>query len=213
MFKHTLALVGTSLSVIILSVITLSANAALFYRGNGMIYDDTRDITWLRDANYAKTSGHDPDGKMNWTEAIAWAAGLSYEGYNDWRLPSAGDDPDYGYGIAIGELGAMFYNNLSNTAGQDPINVSFTDAAHGGVTKSFLNVQSDTYWYSQEHSYDTYAWTFLTSNGYQDWLHKGNDYYSWAVRTGDVPPVPVPEAAWLFAAALLGLAGVMRRRC
>ena len=46
MFKHTLALVG-------LSLITLSANAALYDRGNGLIYDDVLDITWLQDANYA----------------------------------------------------------------------------------------------------------------------------------------------------------------
>ena len=38
MFKHTLALVG-------LSLITLSANAALYDRGNGLIYDDVLDIT------------------------------------------------------------------------------------------------------------------------------------------------------------------------
>ena len=57
MFKHTLALVG-------LSLITLSANAALYDRGNGLIYDDVLDITWLQDANHAKTSGYDRDGRM-----------------------------------------------------------------------------------------------------------------------------------------------------
>ena len=48
MLKQTLALVG-------LSVLTLSANAALYDRGNGLIYDDILDITWLQDANYAAT--------------------------------------------------------------------------------------------------------------------------------------------------------------
>ena len=53
-----------------------------------MIYDDDLDITWLQDANYAQTSGHDADGRMSWDNAVAWADGLSYEGYNDWRLPT-----------------------------------------------------------------------------------------------------------------------------
>ena len=37
-------------------------------------YDTELDITWLADANYAKTSGHDADGQMNWMNANAWAA-------------------------------------------------------------------------------------------------------------------------------------------
>ena len=76
MLKHTLALMG-------LSLIILSANAALIDRGGGMIYDDQLKITWLQNANYAKTNSHDSDGKMNWYEARTWAANLSYDGYND----------------------------------------------------------------------------------------------------------------------------------
>ncbi len=33
------------------------AQAALFDRGGGMIYDDVLDISWLQDANYTQTSG------------------------------------------------------------------------------------------------------------------------------------------------------------
>ena len=40
-----------------LSVAALSAQAALVARGGGMIYDTTRNITWLADMNYARTSG------------------------------------------------------------------------------------------------------------------------------------------------------------
>ncbi len=77
MLKQTLALVG-------LSVVTLSANAALYDRGNGMIYDDVLDITWLQDANYAQTSGFDADGRMDWVTASSWAMGLSFGGFTDW---------------------------------------------------------------------------------------------------------------------------------
>lgn len=45
------------------------ANATLYDRGGGLIYDDVLNITWLQDANYA-------DGKMTWADADAWADGL-----------------------------------------------------------------------------------------------------------------------------------------
>ena len=42
--------------------------AALFDHGNGLIYDDVLDITWLQDANYEQTSSNDADGRMNWVD-------------------------------------------------------------------------------------------------------------------------------------------------
>ena len=65
-----------------------TAQAALIDRGGGLIYDTTLNITWLRDANYAKTSGYDTDGKMSWYEATAWAEQLIYGKIEDWRLPN-----------------------------------------------------------------------------------------------------------------------------
>ena len=97
-------------------VVSSSSHAALYDRGNGLIYDDVLDITWLQDANYAQTSGYESDGYMNWLDASAWAAQLEYGGYDDWRLPSVGNTPTWGFNVTTGELGHMFYNNLSNTA-------------------------------------------------------------------------------------------------
>ncbi|MDG1773237.1 MAG: VPLPA-CTERM sorting domain-containing protein [Oceanicoccus sp.] len=224
MFKHTLALVG-------LSLITLSANAALYDRGNGLIYDDVLNITWLQDANYAYTSGYaaanavgsphsgstniQADGRMGWGAAKTWADQLSYGGYDDWRLASAGNSPTYGYDVTTGELGHMFYNNLGNTAATSILgNVSFTDATLGGGTQSFVNVQSDAYWLGEEYAPDIgHALAFNTNNGHQHTNGKWYSHYSWAVRAGDVSSVPVPAAAWLFGTALLGLAGVKRKHC
>ena len=80
---------------------TGAADATLINRGGGLIYDDVLKITWLQDANYAKTqydnSGGalgDADGLMNWGTANTWAANLSYDDsvrgvvYDDWRLPT-----------------------------------------------------------------------------------------------------------------------------
>ncbi len=66
-------------------------------------------ITWLKDANYAKTSGYGADGGMDWSAANAWAAGLGYFDsvrnvtWTDWRLPT------------VGPVGAAFdYNESTN---------------------------------------------------------------------------------------------------
>ncbi len=55
-------------------------HAALYDRGNGMIYDDNLNVTWLDAIN----------GKMTWADANNWVNQLnlfSYGGYSDWRLP------------------------------------------------------------------------------------------------------------------------------
>ena len=63
-------------SLIFLLLLSFNATAALYDRGNGLIYDDVLDITWLQDATYAQTSGYDSDGKMNWNDANNWVNAL-----------------------------------------------------------------------------------------------------------------------------------------
>lgn len=115
------------------------ANGTLIDRGNGLIYDSIRNITWLNDANYAQTSGYAYDldyfknnywnrmgdsgsGKMTWCEAVAWIDYLNrsrHGGFTDWRLPKILDDREYvygydgttsgGYNITTSEMGHMYY--------------------------------------------------------------------------------------------------------
>ena len=133
--------------------LTGSAHAALQGRDlNGSAgsfeayYDTVLDITWLADANYAKTSGYDADGLMNWAAANTWAANLSFynpltnQTYADWRLPTVSPvngsslnynftndgSTDYGFNISKpgttfagstgSEMAYMYYNNLGNPA-------------------------------------------------------------------------------------------------
>jgi hypothetical protein len=227
MIKQALALVGLTLS--------LSANAGLIDRGNGLIYDDVLNITWLQNANYAQTSGYaaananggrnssptniQADGSMGWVAANAWAAQLSYGGYDDWRLASANlidaNSPcgsydgscDDGYNNTTGELGHMFYNNLGNLSPRDTnaarqsgfgvTNSSFTDG-DSGDSVSILNLQNNIYWLGEEYAPDTggAAWGFDTREGFQSSFGKDGSIYSWAVRTGDVTPVPAPAVTW-----------------
>ena len=48
----------------------------LIDRGRGFLYDVERDLTWLQDTNYARTTGRSSDGQMTWDEAKAWVARL-----------------------------------------------------------------------------------------------------------------------------------------
>lgn len=84
-----------------------SASASLIDRGGGLIYDDVLKVTWLQDANFAKTSGYNGDGRMSWGEAISWVADLEYYDsvrgvtYDDWRLPKINLSGGVGFSYPI----------------------------------------------------------------------------------------------------------------
>jgi hypothetical protein len=222
------------LNILTVLIISLSgvAQATLVDRGNGMIYDDVLDVTWLQDANYAKTSGYDADGQMNWAAANAWVEQLAYEGYNDWRLPTISpiNDSSFNYVLSrvgnadIGnnisspnsEMAYMFHENLGNLSAYD------TDGtARGGNSGTdwgvinpgfFNNLENNIYWTGVESA--SLAWAFTTWSGYQDLSNKDNEFYAWAVRSGDVnvSAVPVPAAVWLLGSGLVGLLSLRRKR-
>lgn len=91
-------------------------------------YDDVLKITWLKDANFAKTSGYDADGRMTWFTALVWAESLFIGGVGGWRLPSVqalngqsfnynrtyDGSSDFGYNItsSMNEMAYMFNVNL-----------------------------------------------------------------------------------------------------
>ena len=173
--------------------------AALYDRGGGMIYDDVLDITWLQDANYAKTSGYDSDGKMTWEQAVAWAEGLDYGGYDDWRLPSSLNqdgsgpckdifgDPNNRDGDCVGsEMGHMFYTNMGVMNGS-----SILSSTHPNLNL-FSNLQAFPYWSGTESICGNLpcAWSFWNDFGAQVTAPLQSEFYAWAVRDGDVAPVP-----------------------
>lgn len=137
----------------ILLIQSMPASATLISRLSGQAYYDTSlSITWVADANLAKSSGFDADGLMLFSEAEAWINSLnasSYLGFNDWRLPtlqpingSAFDyttsfdgSTDAGWNISApgtpyagsinSEMAYMFYNNL-NLVGRHGLDGSLT---------------------------------------------------------------------------------------
>ena len=181
-------------------ILSHSANAALVGRlaateggtDYQAYYDDIANLTWLSDANAAGIA-------MNWADANSWAAGLTVDGVDGWRL--ANSDTCSGYNCTGSEMGNMFYNVLGNTAG------SLSN------TGPFSNVQSSAYWMAVEYVPNTSeSWFYGMDSGYQAHYDKEGVFYAWAVQSGDITAVPVPAAAWLFGSGLIGLAGFAKRK-
>jgi hypothetical protein len=214
--------------------LTGAAQAALIDRGGGMIYDTTRNITWLADMNYAQTSGHtgtgvNANGTMTWDAATAWANNLVYGGFDDWRLPTlnpadttcsnnfnpGGGFPNqyYGTGCTGGELSGLFVTDLGNKANESVLNQVGDTAEQIANLALFSNVQSDFYWSGTEYAPSPVnAWVFGTVVGSQGLDGKGTALYAVAVRPGDVA-ASVPEPQTLALALLaLGATVVARRR-
>ena len=223
------------------SVISGVANAGLIDRGNGLIYDDVLDVTWLQNANLSGT-------RMTWSDSVTWANNLDYGGFDDWRLTKVydeGDDgcntsytgTDCGYNVNssftdgngdtfFSELAYMFHENLGNVdyfdtngnpqTGWNSVNISFTDGVTGNSV-SFENLDRTGYWSGTESAtVNGLSWSFSTHGGYQG-LAGGDDRYAWAVRDGDVATqvvseVPEPTSIAIFTLGLLGLTMRARQR-
>jgi uncharacterized protein (UPF0333 family) len=163
-----------------------------------LIYDAAQDITWL---DYTKSFA-------NWDTQKSWAAALevNFSGsiLSGWRLPSAGDNPQKGYGMTSSEMGHLYYESLGN--GGDGLQ----------ETGDFENLVKNGYWSGTEYSPDLgYAWFFSFSNfkkGYQSNRYKRYDSRALAVLPGNpAAAVPLPGAVWLLGSGLAGLLGLRRK--
>lgn len=181
-----------------------NASATLIDRGNGMIYDSGQNLTWLQDTNYAKTSGYDADGLMNWNDAMAWVSNLDYGGYSDWRLPNT-----YIVYINIANFGSIPIS-FSEILGVRPEGSISCDIFPGmcvllpvNSISPFINMNPIPYWVSMESG--DLAWAeeplglpFLSV--FSSLHPKSDPLQVWAVRNGDVAAVPEPGSL-----ALIGL--------
>ena len=140
--------------------LTGAAQAELFSRSGGRVYDSTRDIKWLADMNYALTSGHTGtgvdafNGRMTWDAAKTWADNLTFGGYSDWRLPTpnpADTSCTGGFGTGLGhnctgsELSGLFVTDLGNKAGESVLTPTGDTPEQIANLVLFSNVQSNVY--------------------------------------------------------------------
>ncbi len=206
------------------------AQAALFDRGGGLIYDDVLNVTWLSNANYTMypTINYTSEnaylqpfsgGKTSWSNANAWVSNLSYTDivrgvvYDDWRLPAT----TYRYPCTNGscsELQSLYQRLLGPAVQQGGENWLATN--HTADYDLFENIQPAFYWSSQDPQQTNDAWFVGMDNGSMNTINKGTSYlYAWAVRDGDVAsvaaPIPEPETYAMMLAGL-GLLGLSARR-
>lgn len=199
-------------------------------------YDTVLHITWVADANLAKSSGYDPDGLLTWAEAGYWVsslnsanAGQGYLGQQVWRLPVvvdmntpgcnfgySGTDCGWNVDAEAGELANLFYGTLGNQG-----SYSTTGASTGCLSyppcltnrAPFGDLQAYFYWYGTLDATDpTDAWNFAFHTGLQNNQGIDDQMYVLAVVDGDplAAAVPIPAALWLFSGAVGALGVVMR---
>lgn len=226
------------LRLILVGLLALPAvsSATLIDRGGGLLYDDILDITWLQDANYAKTSGYDDDGLMNWASAKAWATHLKYGGVGSWRLPRvkpSGQDWNYnfsddgstdvGYNINSprSELAFMYFNNLGLKSWHSPSGAIQATGLTGYSNDIGLaqHIMSYAYWTGTDAELfgagGWLAFDFYVADGMQDYTSKLVELHAWAVHDGDVAnssQVPEPGSTALLIAAMAGLLGCRRQQ-
>jgi len=135
-------------------------------------------------------------GTMTWWGAnvfVDYLNSIYYGGSSQWRLPSAGSNPQNGSNPTDSELRQLFNSELDGTP-------------------FFYTFGAGKYWTGTEYAPDpNSAWSFDRYFASQYNNSKSNMFYAWVVSPGQMAAVPVPAAVWLFGSGLVGLLGLKRR--
>lgn len=200
-----------NIAVLVFMTAATSAEAQLI-SGDLVVYDEDRDITWLRQAGAGQ-------GQMTFDQARTFAQAFTLNGEGGWRLPDTPLSTDAGCTSSFNEgdnctesdLGHLYYTELGNSAG--------SLSAGGGPQNRgpFIDVDANVYWSGrQDGSGD--VWVFNFFNGFQTTSNPQSLSLVWLVKDGKAAGVPiyfwryVPWWGWLIVVAvMLPLAYVLRR--
>jgi hypothetical protein len=152
--------------------------------GDGTITDKLTGLMWLKDANCARTIGHDPDGSgngsMGWLNALAFVSGLNHDTYDisscasytnhysNWHLPNS--------------------NELASI-----VNYTVPDNSAWLKSVGFTNVMPNYYWSSTSGTYPYSGYRYdgsilvdMQSGGtgghYPKTYSPYNPYFTWPTR-------------------------------
>lgn len=117
--------ISNIVNIIALACTASVADASLIDRGNGLIYDDVLDITWLQDTHLAATDtfgtlGIEADGQMTWDTANQWISAMNtagYKGFHNWRMPTVTPVNGVSFNVDVSFDGSTDkgYNNYSTS--------------------------------------------------------------------------------------------------
>lgn len=151
-------------------------------------------------------------------DGVNYNTNLTYDGSTDigWNISAPGSAYP---GSTANELAYMYYNNLNNKGSYDTNGISQAEYGLRNTGPFILQLSGSDYWSGSDVSPDPdsilhdAAWNFHFDDGFQSnqWKFVPNMGKAWAVRDGDVAPVPIPGAIWIFGSGLLGLLGIKKR--
>jgi hypothetical protein len=191
-------------------------------------YDTVLDISWMADANYAGTNGVNLNRRgagILYTDTWnTYLAGLDFHGTTGWRLTTGGqeDHPSCGRSggyVASGigcsfattpgdsELAHLYYVTLGNSTGSLTNTGNFLNI----VTSGSIRMGSNYGGQYKNPAHGDLPMSFNFGVGHKNIYREDDGYYGWAVRDGDVAPVPEPETWALMLAGLAGLGAWARR--
>lgn len=114
--------------------------------GNGTVTDRATGLQWVQDPTDCGETFYTGGAlvTMNWADALAACNGLSYAGFDDWRLPN------------IAELASLLLRN----GAPPPIDPIFTNAVTGDhYWSSTTYLPAATYAYRVTHNASGYGYT------------------------------------------------------
>ena len=178
--------------VLVISIYApISVFAELYDRGGGFIYDSDLDITWYQNANLGGNIGT-PGAAISWASTLSIYDSVRDVHWDDWRLPED-DLTCRDIFCPESEMGHLFYIEGVSSSDPDP----------------FFNVQAGFYWFGTLVGQGARSFSFFSGGTALD-VAEHDPAYAWAVRDGDV--IPIPGAIQLFFSGLVALYWVGRKR-